>query len=374
MRTTNISPTSPLSRRMTAVLAVLAGILAFTAVMVPLADAAKPAKSTITIKPYGLKKGNAKIMDAVHFGGTVVPYKNGQRVRVYFYNNGRKVKSKSVKIKSGKGQKGTFRSKIRIDRGGKWAVRAKYFGLKGKFPISKDQTVRKSWGVTYSAIRNGSCGRLVAGFRKALNRLHMVPAQGKCFDGQMERAVLAYRKVNDYARNSRASKGIVKRVFNKKGGYHVRKKGLGANGVHVEAPLGQQVLVFAKKGKPTHIFPIASGAPATPTILGVFSFYRKDAGYNSLGMYYSSYFIRGYATHGYKSVPDYPASHGCLRTFIADQPRIYNMTEIGMPIYTFGNAFRSGIQPFSRQLPGSGNGADLGPTGGLNPAASHTAD
>ena len=55
--------------------------------------------------------------------------------------------------------------------------------------------------------------------------------------------------------------------------------------------------------------------------------------------YYSSYFIRGYAIHGYKSVPNYPASHGCLRTFIADQPRIYDLTKIGMPIYTFGNAF-----------------------------------
>ena len=46
---------------------------------------------------------------------------------------------------------------------------------------------------------------------------------------------------------------------------------------------------------------------------GKFPTYRKDYGTNSLGMIHSVYFIRGYATHGYHSVPTYPASHGCLR-------------------------------------------------------------
>ena len=48
----------------------------------------QPARSTVTIKPFGLKGGTAKIMDVVHVGGTVKPYKNGQRVRVYYYNDG----------------------------------------------------------------------------------------------------------------------------------------------------------------------------------------------------------------------------------------------------------------------------------------------
>ena len=54
---------------------------------------------------------------------------------------------------------------------------------------------------------------------------------------------------------------------------------------------------------------------------GHFTFIRQEPGYNSHGMYYSFYFYGGYAVHGYESVPDYPASHGCIRTFIADQPR-----------------------------------------------------
>ena len=85
-------------------------------------------------------------------------------------------------------------------------------------------------------------------------------------------------------------------------------------------PLAKQVLVLAKGDKPFAIYPVSSGKPSTPTVTGHFSFFRQEPGYNSEGMYYSFYFYGGYAVHGYASVPDYPASHGCVRTFIADQP------------------------------------------------------
>ena len=42
---------------------------------------------------------------------------------------------------------------------------------------------------------------------------------------------------------------------------------------------------------------------------------------------------RGYAGHGYNSVPDYPASHGCLRTFMSDQPEIYERIFYGQDIF-----------------------------------------
>lgn len=358
----------------TVVAAACAAILGLLVLAAGTANAAPAAErglevtpSKVVVKPFGLKKGRAKIMSTVSIGGSVRPYRANQRVRVWFFHDGKKYVNRSIKLKKGKGNYGTFRSSIITKEGGKYAVQAKYYGKSGNDPVGRDTTVRKSWKVRFVSIGQGQCGRLVKGFRKALNDLALVPDNGKCFNGKMDRAVLAYRKLNDYSRNSRASKGIVKRIFNREGGYHVRKPGLGD---HMEAPLSKQVIVFSKGKKPYAIFPIASGAPATPTILGTYSFYRKDAGYNSLGMYYSSYFIRGYATHGYQSVPNYPASHGCLRTFIADQPRIYNITEIGMPVYTFGNAFRSGgVKPFSQTIPGDDLGPDLGPTGGLDPAA-----
>lgn len=296
---------------------------------------AKVSNSTVKIKPFGLRGGRARIMSKVTIGGNLKPYSPGQKVRVRFFHNTRQFTVRRVKVKKGPGKYGTFRASVYTKRGGKYAAQAKYFGQAGKNPISKDSTVRKSWKVRFRALSPGQCGRTIRGFRKALNELAMVPSNSGCFDGKMQRAVLAYRKLNALGRSPVASKSVVEKIFNRKGRYKVLRPELGD---HMEASLSRQVLVFAKGGRPEAIFPIASGAPATPTILGTFSVYRKDPGYNEIGMYYSSYFIRGYATHGYKSVPNYPASHGCLRTFIADQPRIYSKTFIGQPIYVYGNA------------------------------------
>lgn len=323
----------------------------------------EPAKATVKIKPVGLKNHRATITSKVTIKGSIKPFRNGQKVAVYLYKDGKRFSTRKVKVRRGGANWGRFETSIYTRDGLRYGVRAKYWGKAGQNPVGKDSTEHKSWKVRYVGLAKGQCGRVVAGFRKALNRLALVPAKGRCFNGKMERAVLAYRKLNDMTRNARASMSVVKRVFNGKGGYRVRKPGLGD---HMEAPLSKQVIVFSKGSKPYAIFPVASGAPATPTILGTYSFYWKDPGYNSKGMYYSSYFIRGYATHGYKSVPNYPASHGCLRTFIADQPRIYNITEIGMPVYTFGNAFRGKVEPFKVKRSGGDLGPDLGPTGGLD--------
>jgi lipoprotein-anchoring transpeptidase ErfK/SrfK len=43
----------------------------------------------------------------------------------------------------------------------------------------------------------------------------------------------------------------------------------------------------------------------------------------------SNYFIRGYAIHGYVSVPNYNASHGCLRVPIMNARTIYNWVRLG---------------------------------------------
>ena len=61
------------------------------------------------------------------------------------------------------------------------------------------------------------------------------------------------------------------------------------------------------------IYPVSSGKPSTPTVQGSFRVYSKTPGTNAKGMFDSNYFIRGYAIHGYASVPVYTASHGCLR-------------------------------------------------------------
>ena len=43
----------------------------------------------------------------------------------------------------------------------------------------------------------------------------------------------------------------------------------------------------------------------------------------------SSYFIGGYAIHGYASVPTFPASHGCVRVPVPNARSIYDWLRIG---------------------------------------------
>lgn len=188
------------------------------------------------------------------------------------------------------------------------------------------------WPGPIEAFHRGECGNNVVAFKKALRKLGYIANRGRCYKGKTARGVLAYRKVNGMNRGMRAGKGLVKRVLAGKGGYRVRHRGAGR---HVEASLGKQVLVFAKGRRPYAIYPVSSGKSSTPTVTGHFEFIRTEPGYNSHGMYYSWYFYGGYAVHGYNSVPDYPASHGCIRTFIADQPEIYNRIEYGEDIFIF---------------------------------------
>lgn len=279
------------------------------------------------IKPLGLDGGKARILSTVRVAGTLSPYAPNQKVAVTFYLDGKPVKRTSVRVGKGKGGAGTFDARIKVKEAGKYAVSARHAPTA---LLGGDSTVRKSWRVTFPALRQGKCGPVVVAFKKAMRKMGYIANDGSCFGDKTARGVLAYRKVNGMARSMRAGKGLVKSVFAGRGGYRVRHPGAGR---HVEAPLSKQVLVFAKDDKPYAIYPISSGKSSTPTVTGHFRFIRTEPGYNSHGMYYSWYFYGGYAVHGYESVPDYPASHGCLRTFIADQPEIYNRIEFGESIF-----------------------------------------
>jgi hypothetical protein len=121
-------------------------------------------------------------------------------------------------------------------------------------------------------------------------------------------------------------------VFAGKGAYRLRHPKAGK---HVEFDWSRQVLVLADGSGVVATYHSSSGAPVTPTVFGKFRFYMKVPGTNAKGMFMSNFFIRGYAIHGYPSVPTYPASHGCLRVPNSDAVTIYNWVKLGDPIYVY---------------------------------------
>jgi len=320
-----------MSRRLSSLLAV-ACVLALPATAAA-APAKKPApqptpapEATVKVKVGHLDGGRAEIMQKVPVTGTLAPFVAGEEVKVTFYLDGKILFSRNLPV-SKAGGKGSFRTSIEVRENGKYAVAAKHVATP---ELGADETVRKSWKVSFPSLHEGQCGDVVVGFKKAMRKMGYIANSGNCFGGKTARGVLAYRKVNDMARSMRAGAGLVKKAFSGKGGYEVRHPGAGD---HLEAPLSKQVLVFTKGDEPYAIYPISSGKSSTPTVTGHFEMIRTEPGYNSHGMYYSWYFYGGYAVHGYESVPDYPASHGCLRTFIADQPEIYERIFYGQDIF-----------------------------------------
>jgi hypothetical protein len=70
-------------------------------------------------------------------------------------------------------------------------------------------------------------------------------------------------------------------------------------------------LLDVRGGHVVRVVHISAGATGN-TKPGAWRVYRKVPGFGWV-LYYPMYFLRGFAIHGYPSVPPHPASHGCVR-------------------------------------------------------------
>jgi len=252
------------------------------------------------------------------------PWIDGQTATVRFYRHGHRIAAAPVTFqRSATGKSGIavvpFTSKLpaRVE------VRASHLASPQMGTL-----VAKPVRVNVVALHAnpGARGPAVRLLQTRLAALGYVVGQRGLFDDRTARAVLAFRKVTGMARITNASSEVFKALAKGKGRFKLRHP---EHGKHVEADLSRQVIALASGGKVERIYPISSGKPSTPTIIGSFRVYTKSPGYNAKGMYFSNYFIRGFAIHGYAEVPVFAASHGCLRVPIPDAISIYNWLRIG---------------------------------------------
>jgi peptidoglycan hydrolase-like protein with peptidoglycan-binding domain len=252
------------------------------------------------------------------------PWVEGQTATVRFYRHGKRIAAFPVTFQPSKtGKSGMavvpFKSKLpaRVE------VRASHLASPQLGTL-----VAKPVRVTVAALhaKPGARGPAVRLLQSELASRGYVVGKRGLFDDRTGRAVLAFRKVTGMARTTNASSEVFKALAKGKGRFKLRHP---EHGKHVEADLSRQVIALARGGKVERIYPISSGKPSTPTIIGSFRVYTKSPGYNAKGMYFSNYFIRGYAIHGYASVPVFAASHGCLRVPIPDAISIYNWLRVG---------------------------------------------
>jgi len=263
--------------------------------------------------------------------GTLTPYVPGQQVTVRFSRGQTKLATKRVTLLASKtGRSGMFVVSFSTRQPGRVSVRASHAAT----PQLATVVARPaSVDVLPLRARPGSRGLAVRVLQARLARLGYVVGRRGHFDARTARAVLTFRKVTGMARTSSADRAVFSRLARGQGTFRVR---FPRHGRHIEADISRQVVaLIGAGGSVERIYPTSSGAPPTPTILGSFRIYRKDFGTNALGMVHSAYFIRGYALHGFASVPTYNASHGCLRLPVPDALSVFRWVRYGTRVDTY---------------------------------------
>jgi hypothetical protein len=257
--------------------------------------------------------------------GRVKPYVAGQKVQLQIVRKGKV--SKTVTRAVGNG--GRFAFRVRLGNAGGLRLVVKHDATPEQVAF-RAKDVRAEV-VNWSA-DVGQKGTKVLLLQRQLAKLGFATPVTGYYDAATSRAVLAFRKTNRMGLTGFASNSVYSWLFRDKGTYKLRYPKAGK---HVEFDWSRQVVVLANNGKPYRIYNTSSGKPSTPTVFGTYRFYMKTPGTNSHGMVESSYFIRGYAIHGYVDVPTYPASHGCLRVPIPDARSIYDWIDIGDQIFLY---------------------------------------
>jgi peptidoglycan hydrolase-like protein with peptidoglycan-binding domain len=299
--------------RRSTILILIAGAIA-PAVPATAAAQSTPApaapKLSITTEQVNVSGGRASVLTGQQWRVRVVlkPFVAGQTAVVRFYRDGRKVRAAQLPLApspTGQSAFGTF--SYTSAKPGRILIKATHFATP-QLPTIKAKVVGVA--VVRPSARPGSRGPVVRRLQGQLAKLGYVVGRPGLFDSRTARAVLAFRKVTGMARTTIASSDVFRRLARGGGVFRVR---FPSHGKHVEADLSRQVIALIRGSKVERIYPVSSGKPSTPTIKGHFRVYSKSPGTNAKGMYMSSYFIRGYAIHGYPSVPVFPASHGCVR-------------------------------------------------------------
>ncbi|MBJ7347084.1 MAG: L,D-transpeptidase family protein [Thermoleophilaceae bacterium] len=244
--------------------------------------------------------------------GTDLTIKRGKRV----------VKTASVSFKI-HGKKSSFVYSYRIKRAGYY----RFSAVADASAVNPPEPAHSKYvSVVSASIGRGGHGVAIKVIQAKLDRLGYVVPRSGTFDDGTGRALIAFRKVNGMARVEEAGRTVGSKLARNKGAFKLKyPKG----GKHIEVDISRQVMAFAEKGKVVRVYHVSTGAPGTPTVRGRFHVYRKDFGTNQKGMVHSNYFIRGYAVHGYASVPTYNASHGCVRVPVPNAVSIFNWIKLG---------------------------------------------
>ena len=183
--------------------------------------------------------------------------------------------------------------------------------------------------IFYPRLRVGSVGPSVHALNQALARLHIaLGSVDSSFGLDTRDAVVAFQKLHRLPRTGSVDARLW-RALSSASVPHARYAG-----DHIEVSKPLQVLFVVRRGQVILVSHVSTGATGN-TPVGRWHVYGKVPGWLPDGMFDSSFFLRGFAIHGYPTVPFYPGSHGCVRVPLWLAPRIYSYDPPGSTIYIY---------------------------------------
>lgn len=265
---------------------------------------------------------------AVVVSGTVAHFAPRQRVELVASLDGHVFRRLRLTI-ARRGAHGHFQATLKAPRPGH--VRIRLYHARNERMLSFEHWA--SFTALDSTMPPGATGRFVQLVQQQLQVLHLYIPQTGVYDQGTELALDAYHRLLGKGEgHTTLDPATLTALLDGRGSFHVRYP---EQGQHAEGDLSDQVLAFTEGANVHWLFPISSGKPSTPTILGNFQVYYKQPNYTSDGMYFSAFFHGGYAIHGYDPAPAYPASHGCMRLPMVDAIPAYNWIQTGNWVDTY---------------------------------------
>jgi PKD repeat protein len=218
----------------------------------------------------------------------------------------------------------SFRRPLRLGTAGALSISVATHGSRGYAGASASTRAV----ILRPSLQLGARGPSVRELERRLGAMHYaVQRVDGYFGSDTYDGVLAFQKVNDLARTGRIDAALWRRIL------HAHTPRARYRGTHVEVDKTRQVLFEVRDGKVALVVQVSTGATGN-TPLGVWHVYRRVAGFDWV-LYYPTYFLRGFAIHGYPSVPPYPASHGCVRVPMWVAQRLYGLNAYGATIYVY---------------------------------------
>jgi len=175
----------------------------------------------------------------------------------------------------------------------------------------------------------GSTGPSVLALNEALDRLHIgLAGVDASFGVDTRDAVVTFQKLHRLPRTGSVDARFWQLLLT------ASTPRARYPGDHIEVSKPLQVLFVVRGGRVILVSHVSTGATGN-TPAGRWHVYSKVPGWLPDGMFDSSFFLRGFAIHGYPTVPFYPGSHGCVRVPLWLAPRIYSYDPPGSTIYIY---------------------------------------